>query len=211
MSLHEVFMSLLEPQKIIAAFGLVGVIGIVFAETGLLIGFFLPGDSLLFTAGFLASQGLIPLAPLLIGTFLAAIIGDTVGYWFGVRTGEKLFTREDSRFFKRKYAEKARVFYETHGKKTIILARFIPIVRTFAPVIAGIGRMHYRTFIVYNVVGALLWAVGITLVGYFLGKIIPSADKYLLPIIILIVLTSFIPAVVHMIRERKGEEKTPNI
>lgn len=206
MSFHDLFSFILDPHKIIEAFGLVGILFIIFAETGLFIGFFLPGDSLLFTAGFLASQGLLPFAPLLLGAIFVAILGDSVGYWFGKKTGPALFAKEDSRFFKKKYALKAQVFYETHGKRTIILARFMPIIRTFAPIVAGIGNMNYRTFLTYNIVGGLIWAGGVTLAGYFLGKTIPSADKYLLPIIILIVLTSFIPGLVHMYKERKGNK-----
>lgn len=199
MSLFDI----LDPQKIILAFGLIGVILVIFAETGLFFGFFLPGDSLLFTAGLLASQDLLPFWPLAIGTFIAAVVGDTVGYWFGKKTGPALFAREDSRFFKKKYVEQAQVFYEKHGKKTIILARFMPIVRTFAPIVAGVANMNYRVFISYNIIGGFIWAFGLTIGGYFLGTVIPSADKYLLPIIILIVATSFIPGIVHMARERK--------
>lgn len=197
------FYDILDPQKIIMAFGLIGIIIIIFSETGLFFGFFLPGDSLLFTAGFLSSQDLLPLAPLLIGTFIAAVVGDQVGYWFGRKTGPALFKREDSRFFKKKYVEKAHIFYETHGKMTIIMARFIPIVRTFAPIVAGIGEMKYAVFIAYNFIGGFIWTVGLILAGYFLGKIIPSADKYLLPIIVLIVITSFIPGIVSLWNQRK--------
>ncbi len=197
------FYDLLDPQKIIMAFGLIGVILIVFAESGLFFGFFLPGDSLLFTAGFLASQGLLPLPMLLIGTFIAAVLGDTVGYWFGKKTGPALFSKEDSLFFKKRYIEKARVFYEIHGKKTIILARFMPIIRTFAPIVAGIGEMKYRTFLIYNIVGGFIWSFGLTLLGYFLGRIIPSADKYLLPIILAIIFISFLPGLVHLYKSRR--------
>ncbi|MDP3962687.1 MAG: VTT domain-containing protein [bacterium] len=194
---------LLDPQKIITAFGLVGVILIVFAESGLFFGFFLPGDSLLFTAGFLASQGILPISLLLIGTFVAAVLGDSVGYWFGKKTGPALFSKEDSFFFKKRYMEKARIFYEIHGKKTIILARFMPIIRTFAPIIAGIGNMHYRTFLAYNILGGFIWSFGLTLLGYFLGRSIPGVDKYLLPIIIAIIITSLIPGLVHLYKSRK--------
>jgi len=207
MSFQELFSMILEPQKIIVAFGLVGIILIVFAETGLFFGFFLPGDSLLFTAGFLASQGLLPAVPLLVGVFIAAVVGDSVGYWFGQKTGPSLFSREDSRFFKKKYALKAQTFYEHHGKMTIILARFIPIVRTFAPIVAGIGKMKYQVFLAYNIIGGFIWGVGLTLAGYFLGKVIPSADKYLLPIIVVIVISSLVPGIVHIYRERKNGEK----
>jgi membrane-associated protein len=206
MSFHDILSFILDPHKIITVFGFVGVILVIFAETGLLIGFFLPGDSLLFTAGFLASQHLLPFWPLAIGVFVAAAVGDSVGYWFGKKTGPALFAREDSRFFKKHYVEQAKNFYDQHGKKTIILARFMPIVRTFAPIVAGVATMDYRTFISYNVIGAFIWAFGVTIGGYFLGTVIPNADKYLLPIIIVIILTSFIPAIIHMIRGRKKGE-----
>lgn len=196
-------LSFLDPQKIITAFGAIGVILIIFAETGLLFGFFLPGDSLLFTAGLLASQGYISFWPLLIGVIIAAILGDSFGYWFGRKTGPALFTKEDSLFFKKRYVHETQAFYEKHGRKTIILARFMPIIRTFAPIMAGVAQMNYRTFIQYNIIGGLIWSGGGTIAGYYLGKIIPDADKYLTPIIILIVLTSFIPGIVHMIKRKK--------
>lgn len=202
--LHNLF-SFIDPKEIISTFGLLGVILVIFAESGLFFGFFLPGDSLLFTAGFLASQGLIPLWPLLIGTFIAAVVGDNVGYWFGKKTGIALFTKEDSRFFKKKYVAQAQHFYEEHGKKTIILARFIPVVRTFAPIVAGIGNMNYKTFVLYNVVGGFVWTIGLTLAGYFLGKLIPDVDKYLLPIILVIIAVSFIPPIMHILKERKKD------
>lgn len=202
MSLHDI----LDPQKLIMTFGLLGILVIIFAETGLFFGFFLPGDSLLFTAGFLASQGLLPIVPMLIGVFVAAVLGDSVGYWFGRKTGPALFKKEDSWLFKKDYAEKAQLFYEKHGKQTIILARFMPIIRTFAPIVAGVGNMRYQVFLVYNILGGFIWAVGITTAGYFLGKTIPSADKYLMPIIIIIIITSFIPGIVHMVKERKNRK-----
>lgn len=186
---------ILDPQKIISLFGVIGVIVIVFAESGLFFGFFLPGDSLLFTAGLLSSQGILPFYFLIIGVFIAAVLGDNVGYWFGKKLGIKLFTKEDSFFFKKKYLSEAQHFYEKHGKKTIILARFIPIVRTFAPIVAGIGNMNYRTFFIYNVIGGFVWSVGLTLLGYVLGVTVPGIDKYLLPIIILIVFISFLPGI----------------
>ncbi len=211
MSFHELFSIVLEPQKLIAAFGLIGILLIIFAETGLFFGFFLPGDSLLFTAGFLASQGHLPFIPLVVGVCAAAIVGDSVGYWFGKKTGPALFSREDSRFFKKKYAERARTFYETQGKKTIILARFIPIIRTFAPIVAGIGKMEYRVFIAYNVIGGFIWSVGLTLAGYFLGRVIPSADKYLLPIIAVIIIISFVPVIIEYVRSRRSAKDVHSI
>ncbi|MEP7292837.1 MAG: VTT domain-containing protein [Chloroflexota bacterium] len=178
---------------------------IIFAESGLLIGFFLPGDSILFPAGFLAYQGFFSLPVLMIVCGVAAILGDSVGYLFGRRVGRRLFMREDSTFFKKKHLEAAEAFYEKHGGKTIVLARFIPIVRTFAPIVAGISDMHYRRFVTYNVVGGILWACGVTLAGYLLGSIIPpqDVDKYLLPIIILLVIVPGLPSLIHVLRDEE--------
>ena len=178
------------------------VFGIIFAESGLMIGFFLPGDSLLFTAGLLASQGKLNLAVIVVGCFIAAVVGDQVGYWFGNRVGPTLFRRPDSRLFKQENVERAKEFFDEHGSKTIVLARFIPIVRTFAPIVAGISKMHYRTFVTYNVIGAALWAGGVTMAGYLLGSTIPSIDRYLLPIIALIVAISLIPVGLEARRNR---------
>jgi len=199
------------------------IFGIIFAESGLLIGFFLPGDSLLFTAGFLASPAskelLIKLGvpsetaffslPLLaIGCFIAAVTGDSVGYAFGRRVGQRLFQREDSLLFSKKNVLKAQAFYEKHGGKAIVLARFVPVVRTFAPIVAGIGDMKYSRFIAFNLIGGLLWAVGVTIAGYFLAAIIgpEKIDTYLLPIIILIVLISVAPAAYHILKEPESRE-----
>jgi len=185
----------IDPQQLIRSFGTIGLIAIIFAESGLLIGFFLPGDSLLFTAGLFASQGKLNLAVILVGCFLAAVIGDQVGYAFGKKAGPSIFQRPNSRFFKQQHVERANAFFEEHGPKTILMARFVPVVRTFAPILAGVGTMRYRTFLVYNVVGGLVWAVGVTLLGYFLGDAIgaDNIDKYLLPIIGVIIVLSLIP------------------
>ncbi len=182
--------------------GYVLLTAIIFAESGLFFGFFLPGDSLLFTAGFLASQGFFNIAILTFLMATAAILGDSVGYWFGKKVGKKLFVvKEDSRLFKKKYLVEAHKFYEKHGGKTIFLARFIPAVRTFAPIVAGAADMTYRQFLSYNVFGGLVWGAGLTLGGYFLGRMIPSADKYLLPIIIIIVVASVLPGVWHALSD----------
>lgn len=180
--------------------------GVIFAESGLLIGFFLPGDSLLFTAGFLASQGLFNVYVLVVGFFLAAVVGDSVGYWFGHKVGRRLFNREESLLFHKDNLARAEKFYEKHGKKTIIIARFLPIVRTFAPIVAGMGKMHYPTFLTYNIIGGVLWAAGITLLGYFLGGLIPGIDKYLIPIILLIVIASVAPTAYHILKEKENRE-----
>lgn len=188
---------------LIKAAGYLGLFGIVFAESGLFVGFFLPGDSLLFTAGFLASQGFLNiwiLAPL---AFIAAILGDNFGYAFGRRVGHAIFTRERSLFFHKEYLERARIFYEAHGGKAIVLARFLPVIRTFAPILAGVGRMRYSTFLFYNVIGAVLWAIGLTFLGFYLGNAIPNIDRYLVPIVLVIVIISSLPTLLHLVRHRE--------
>ena len=191
-------------ETILPTIGYIGIFAVVFAESGLFVGFFLPGDSLLFTAGFLASQGIFDIKILSILCFIAAVAGDSLGYAFGKHIGPRLFTREDSWFFHKKNLAKAQHFYEKHGKKTIVIARFMPIVRTFAPIVAGIGNMHYKTFITYNLVGGFLGGIGVTVAGYFLGKAIPDVDKYLIPIVVVIVIVSILPSVIHLIKERNN-------
>lgn len=185
----------------IKAAGYIGLFAVTFAESGLFIGFFLPGDSLLFTAGFLASQGFLNIGILMIVTLFGAVLGDSVGYAFGKRVGPKIFVKENSLFFHKDHLERARIFYEIHGPKTIVLARFMPIVRTFAPIVAGVGSMNYRTFISYNVIGGALWAIGMPYLGYFLGNTIPNIDRYLLPIIIGIIFLSILPGIIHILRQ----------
>ncbi|MCR4311447.1 MAG: VTT domain-containing protein [Candidatus Taylorbacteria bacterium] len=199
-------MDFLDPLFLVKTLGTVGVIAIIFAESGLFFGFFLPGDSLLFTAGLLASQGYLSFWPLLVGSLIAAIVGDSVGYAFGRHVGPKIFAREDSRFFKKSYVERTKVFYERHGKKAVILARFIPIVRTFAPILAGVGGMHYRTFLSYNIIGGILWSVGLIVLGFVLGKTIPNVDHYILPIIVGIIIVSMIPNIFEYMRSRKQQQ-----
>ena len=179
-----------------------GIFLIIFAESGLFFGFFLPGDTLLFTAGLLASQGYFDIVSLVLLVTLGAIGGDQIGYLFGKKIGPKIFTRDDSFFFKKKYIADAENFYAKHGKKAIVLARFIPVVRTFIPILAGVGKMHYATFVSYNIIGALIWATGITLLGYFLGQQIPNIDNYLIPILLLIVLVSFLPTIFSFIYDK---------
>ena len=169
---------------------------IIFAETGLLIGFFLPGDSLLFTAGILANQGKLNLAAVLFGCFAAAVLGDQVGFTIGQRMGPRLLRRPDSRLFKREYIDRTEDFFDRHGAKTIVLARFVPVVRTFAPVVAGVGKMSRRTFISFNVIGAFIWVFGVTLAGYWLADAIgDSIDTYLYPLIAAIIIDLVDPAV----------------
>ena len=193
----------LDPRDLLVTFGTIGLFLIVFAESGLFFGFFLPGDSLLFTAGLFAAQGILNLPLILVGCFVAAVAGDQVGYVFGQRVGPALFRRPDSRLFKQEYVTRAQAFFERHGPKTIVLARFVPIVRTFAPILAGVGSMRYRTFVSYNLIGGFLWAVGVTLLGYVLGELIPDIDAYLLPIIAVIIAISLMPVFFEWWRRRR--------
>lgn len=189
-------------ENFIQHFGYLGLFGVVFAETGIFFMFWLPGASLLFTAGLLASHGFFNvwlLAPLIT---IAAILGDSAGYWFGYNVGHALYKREDSRFFKKAYLYKTRDFYEKHGVRAIVFARFVPIVRTFAPILAGVAEMRYRTFFTYNVVGAILWGAGVTFAGYFLGRQVPGADKYFTSIIVAIIFATFIPLIVEWYKAR---------
>ena len=183
--------------SLVQAVGYLGIFVIVFLESGLLIGFFFPGDSLLFTAGFLASQGYLDIKVLILGCFIAAVAGDSIGYLIGAKLGPKIFTKENSIFFHKKHLERAQRFYDKHGGKTIILARFIPVIRAFAPVVAGAGKMDYKKFLFFNLFGGVLWAIGVTLAGYYLGSLIPDVDKYLLPIVGLIVIASILPVLHH--------------
>jgi membrane-associated protein len=194
---------LFNPLAIIKAVGLVGVLFVIFAESGLFFGFFFPGDSLLFTAGFLASQGFIPPTWLFIGAFVAAVLGDSVGYAFGKKIGPKIFTKNDSFFFNKKHIQRSEHFYEKYGKKTIILARFVPVVRTFAPILAGVGNMSYKTFLSYNVIGGFLWSVGISALGFGLGAVVPNADSYITPLIVIIIIVSLIPPVNEYMKARR--------
>ncbi len=191
-------------SSIVQTVGYIGVFGMLFAETGILVGVVLPGDSLLFTAGLLASQDYFNIVILLLGCTMAAVSGDAVGYWTGQKFGPKLFRREESFFFKRSYVVRAQDFFEKHGKKTILLARYIPIVRTFAPILAGVAGMPYKTFAAYNIVGGIVWCVSVLLAGYFLGTQVPNIDKYILPIILGIVVLSLIPVIVEFARRKQS-------
>lgn len=195
-----------ELVDFIIKYSWIGVALIIFAESGLLIGFFLPGDTLLFTTGLLVQAGKIDIDIhlLVLILFAAAVLGDSVGYTFGSRVGRKLYNRPNSRLFKKTHLEAAEKFYEKYGGKTVILARFVPAVRTFAPVVAGASKMKYRTFLLFNVIGAFLWAVCITYLGYLLGaqfeRMGLEIDHILLPVIAVILLISIMPAIVHLIR-----------
>lgn len=194
-------------ENILFTLGYAGLFGIIFAESGILVGFFLPGDSLLFTAGFLASRGYFSIVFLCVGAFLAAVLGDSVGYTFGRRVGHRLFNRKDSVLFHKNNLDKAEAFYEKHGKMTIILARFIPVIRTFAPIVAGIGKMNYSIFLIYNLVGGLVWSVGLLLAGYFLGNLIPDVDRVLLPIVGLIIVLSLLPSLYHLLKDKATRDE----
>lgn len=185
--------------SLIKTAGYLGVFAIVFLESGLLIGFFFPGDSLLFTAGFLASQGYLDITILVAGCFIFAVLGDSIGYFIGSKLGPKVFTKDNSFIFNKKHLDRAQRFYDKHGGKTIILARFVPVIRAFAPVVAGAGKMDYKRFVVFNLVGGVLWAIGVTLAGYYLGSLIPDVDKYLLPIVGLIIIASILPVLHHIL------------
>jgi len=195
-----------ELGPLIQSVGYIGIFLIVFAESGLLIGFMLPGDSLLFTAGIFASQGFFNVWLLCALTFIAAVLGDNVGYAFGKRVGPRIFTKKDSLFFHQKYIDKSQDFFDRHGGKTLILARFTPVVRTFAPILAGVGKMEYKRFFFYNVIGAVIWAIGVTLLGYFLGSLIPNPDQYIIPGVIIIVAVSVLPSIWHVIRDRRASK-----
>lgn len=189
--------------RILPAIGYFGIFSIIFAETGLLIGFFLPGDSLLFTAGFLASQNIFNIKVLVLITFFAAVIGDSVGYSIGKRYGRRLFHKKESFWFHPDHLQKAENFYEKHGKKTIVIARFVPVIRTFAPIVAGIGRMEYRSFLFYNVIGGIIWAVMLPILGFFFGSLIPDVDKYLIPVVVLIIIFSILPQTIQVLKSKE--------
>ena len=201
---------------IIIGFGIFAVLLVIFAESGLLIGFFLPGDSLLFTAGALYATGILPgnvpvnIHLFVVLLFIAAVLGDTVGYWFGRKAGPRIFKKPDAKIFKQAHIRNAQGFYEKHGGKTIIMARFIPIVRTFAPIVAGVGKMDYRKFLSFNLIGGFAWTFGITYLGYFAGKAIIAAgidiDTVILPIVLLIVIISVLPPVIHILKEKKNRD-----
>ncbi|MFF5766637.1 DedA family protein [Streptomyces tanashiensis] len=201
--------SWLDPDNLIGTFGLVGVLVIVFAESGLLIGFFLPGDSLLFTTGLLVTTGKLdtPLWAVCALVVAAAVIGDQVGYLFGRKVGPALFKRPDSKLFKQENVEKAHEFFEKHGPKSLILARFVPIVRTFTPIIAGVSKMNYRSFVIFNVIGGVLWGAGVTLLGASLGKV-EFVHRHIELILVGIVLISVIPVAIELLRARSQAKKT---
>ena len=203
-SLLDLFHQLTNVRELVRVGGYVGLTGIIFAETGLLVGFFLPGDSLLVTAGLLASQPEFGLNVWALGALLtvAAIVGNTVGYVIGKASGPRLFTRDDSLLFKKKHLYRAEEFYRKHGGKTLVLARFMPIVRTFVPVVAGLANMPFAAYTAYNVLGGVLWIWSMLLVGYVLGRAVPGIDKYIEVMILAIVFLSVLPAIIAWWRDR---------
>lgn len=198
----------IELPELVRAVGYTGVAIAIFLESGVIIGVFLPGASLLFTAGLLASQGVFNIWILVPLLMVAAIAGDSTGYWFGKKVGPALFTRDESFFFKPSHVIRARHFFEKHGPQTIIMARFVPIVRTFAPILAGVGSMHYGLFLRYNVLGASAFAAGVTLAGYTLGSRIPAVADYLSYILIVIVFFSCVPLILHYVGSSRDKKST---
>ncbi len=205
--LWNLFHTIYDVEGLVRVGGLLALIVIVFAETGLLVGFFLPGDSLLVTAGLFAANGHLELWSLFLFVSLAAIVGDAVGYFVGARTGPRIFSRDDSLLFHKKHLVSTKEFYDRHGGITIVLARFMPILRTFAPVVAGVGNMPYGRFAFYNVMGGIGWVVSMTSVGYFLGKTIPDIDRYIHVVIAVVILLSLIPGIVAFLRSSRRARK----
>lgn len=201
----EFFSKLHHLDELIAWAGYVGLTVIVFCETGLLAGFFLPGDSLLVTAGLVASQGKLDIVKLNLLLMAAAILGDSAGYAIGHFAGPRLFNKKDSFFFHKEYVEKTHAFFEKHGGKTIILARFVPIVRTFAPTVAGVGKMSYGKFLSFNIIGGVAWVLSMTLVGYTLGRAIPNIEKHMHIVVGIVIIVSFLPLVHEFIQSRKNK------
>lgn len=208
--LWDLFHRIYDVEFLVRTGGLLALTIIVFTETGLLFGFFLPGDSLLVTAGIFAARGDLDLVTLNTSLSLAAIAGDTVGYGIGVRTGPRIFTREDSLFFNRKHLISAKEFYDRHGGFTIFIARFMPIIRTFAPVVAGVGAMKYRKFITYNVFGGIFWVMTTTLAGYFLGTLIPNIQERIHLVIAIVIVLSLLPAAIKIVSEKWKTRKQAN-
>jgi membrane-associated protein len=216
-ALIDLFHKIYDVQGIIRVGGLLALVAVIFAETGLLVGFFLPGDSLLVTAGLYCTSANPDQAPLLNIVWLnllcmaAAIIGDTVGYWIGAKSGPALFTREQSLLFSKKHLLRTKEFYERHGGKTIIIARFLPFFRTFAPVVAGIGQMNYRRFLSFNVFGGIGWVFSMTMLGFTLGKIYPPITKQIDKVIIVIIAVSLMPGVISYLLNRKKGPTNPTV
>jgi membrane-associated protein len=208
--IRSFFETVYNVPELIRIGGLIGLIAIVFAETGLLIGFFLPGDSLLVTAGLFAARGDFNIVVLNVTLIVAAIAGDATGYWIGRRTGQALYSRPDSLLFRREHLRMTHDFYERHGGKTIVIARFIPIIRTFAPVVAGAAEMGYRNFATYNVIGGLAWVLSMTLGGYLLGRAVPNIDRNIHYVIAIVIAISLMPPVIAWLRSRLAHKPFPD-
>jgi membrane-associated protein len=207
--IQDFFRTVYNVPELIRLGGLIGLILIVFAETGLLIGFFLPGDSLLFTAGLFAARGDFNIITLNLTLIAAAIIGDATGYWIGRRTGRALYNRPDSLLFRREHLRITHEFYERHGGKTIVLARFMPIVRTFAPMVAGVAEMGYRRFAVYNVTGGILWVMTMTLSGYYLVRVVPGIEQNIHLVIAVVIFLSLLPPGIAWLRAQLAAKRNP--
>jgi len=205
----------IDPKHLLETFGMVGLFAIIFAETGLLIGFFLPGDSLLVLAGLVCAVGAksagldvkLNLGVVLVGLLVSAVAGAQVGHYIGYKAGPALFNKPDSKLFKKKYVDKAQVYFDKYGHRTIIVARFIPIVRTFANPMAGVARMKPKDFFVFNLIGGALWTIGVTMLGYVLGKVIPSAEDHLPVIEGTIILLSLLPVLYEVVKHRRGAKE----
>lgn len=210
-SLIELIRKIMDVQAIIQWGGILMICVIVFVETGLFVGFFLPGDSLLVTAGIFAASGHLSLTWLLVLASICAVVGDQVGYLIGRSAGHALYKRDDSMFFKKKHLQKAHDFYEKYGGKTIVIARFVPIVRTFAPAVAGAAEMNYRRFVSFNVFGGILWVCSTVLLGYFMGRLIGAerVNKYIHVIIIAVVFLSILPGIIEFLRARARSHAAP--
>lgn len=187
----------------VSTIGTIGVLLVIFCETGLFVGCFFPGDSLLFTAGMLATRGVIHLGLLIPLAIIAAILGYMCGYGFGAKLGHWLVKRPDGFFFKKKYVQQAHAFYDKHGGMAMVLCRLVPIVRTFCPIVAGMGEMRFSRYMLFNVIGALIWVPALTLLGYFIGNLFPNARHFILPMVLVIIVLSVLPGVIHLYKQRR--------
>ena len=204
--IHSFFSNVYNVPELIRLVGFYGIVAVIFAETGLLIGFFLPGDSLLITAGLFAARGDFNIVTLILSLIPAAIVGNATGYYIGHRTGMALYQRPDSLLFRREHLRMTHEYYERHGGKTIVLAQFIPILRTFAPVVAGVGKMGYKQFATYNIVGAILWITSMTLGGYTLGNLVPNIEQRIHYVVAAVIAVSLMPPAIAWLRRRRAKE-----